>query len=95
MELKEAKKIIKDIDVLDDEELEEAIDTVISELDRIKELIINKKQQIQENNKQMEECRKTIMEEQELKKLQLFTLNKNNDLLELEIADLFDLLKEE
>lgn len=62
---------------------------------KIKELIINKKQQIQENNKQMEECRKTIMEEQELKKLQLFTLNKNNDLLELEIVDLLALLKEE
>ena len=63
--------------------------------DKIKELIIKKKQQIQENNKQIEECRKTIMEEQELKKLQLFTLNKNNDLLELEIVDLFELLKEE
>lgn len=54
-----------------------------------------KKQKIQENSKEIEECRKTIMEEQELKKLKLYTLHKNNDLLELEIADLFNLLKEE
>lgn len=63
--------------------------------DKIRELILNKKQKIQENSKEIEECRKTIMEEQELKKLRLYTLHKNNDLLELEIADLFDLLKEE
>ena len=62
---------------------------------KIKELILNKKQKIQENNTEIEKCRKTIMEEQELKKLRLYTLHKNNDLLELEIADLFDLLKEE
>lgn len=62
---------------------------------KIKELIIKKKQQIQDNNKQMEECRKTIMEEQELKRLKLYTLHKNNELLKREIADLFDLLKEE
>lgn len=63
--------------------------------DKIKELILKKKQKIQDNNKEIEECRKTIMEEQELKKLKLYTLHKNNELLELEIADLFDLLKEE
>ena len=62
---------------------------------KIRKLILNKKQKIQENNAEIEECRKTIMEEQELKKLRLYTLHKNNDLLELEIADLFDLLKEE
>ena len=62
---------------------------------KIRELILNKKQKIQENNKEIEYCRKTIMEEQELKKLKLYTLHKNNDLLELEIADLFNLLKEE
>lgn len=63
--------------------------------DKIKELILSKKQKIQENNAEIEECRKTIMEEQELKKLKLYTLHKNNELLELEIADMFDLLKEE
>ena len=62
---------------------------------KIKQLILNKKQKIQENNTEIEECRKTIMEEQELKKLKLYTLHKNNALLELEIADLFNLLKEE
>ena len=62
---------------------------------KIKELILNKKQKIHENNAEIEECRKTIMEEQELKKLKLYTLHKNNELLELEIADMFDLLKEE
>ena len=70
------------------------LDDYISK-DKIKELIIKKKQQIQENNKQMDECRKTIMEEQELKKIQLYTLTKSNNLLELEIASLLDLLKEE
>ena len=63
--------------------------------DKIKELILNKKQKIQDNNNEIEECRKTIMEDQELKKLGLYTLHKNNALLELEIADLLDLLKEE
>ena len=44
-----------------------------------------------------DDCLKVLekMEEQELKKLKLYTLHKNNDLLELEIADLFNLLKEE
>lgn len=126
MKLEEAIKIIKDIDTLDDIELQEAYETVLHELEhlqkeneelkdidlttvhikgvcdekdrwrnKIRELILNKKQKIQENSKEIEECRKTIMEEQELKKLKLYTLHKNNDLLELEIADLFNLLKEE
>ena len=124
--IEEAIKIIKDIDTLDDIELQEAYETVLHELEhlqkeneelkdidlttvhikgvcdekdrwrnKIRELILNKKQKIQENSKEIEECRKTIMEEQELKKLKLYTLHKNNDLLELEIADLFNLLKEE
>ena len=76
------------------DELQEKLNNSISK-DKIKELILSKKQKIQENNNEIEECRKTIMEEQELKKLKLYTLHRKNDLLELEIADLFDLLKEE
>lgn len=76
------------------DELQEKLNNSISK-DKIKELILNKKQKIHENNAEIEECRKTIMEEQELKKLKLYTLHKNNDLLEREIADMFDLLKEE
>lgn len=103
-----ARKIIersKDTDIIyltDDvildthavKELANTLENSISK-DKIKELIIDRKQQIQENNKEIEECRKTIMEEQELKKIRLYTLHKNNDLLELEIADLFELLKGE
>ena len=63
--------------------------------DKIKCMIFENKEKIKENNNEIEKCRKTIMEEQELKKLKLYTLHKNNDLLELEIADLLELLKEE
>lgn len=63
--------------------------------DKIKDFIVYNKEKIAANNKEIEECRKTIMEEQELKRLRLYTLHKDNDLLEREIADLFDLLKEE
>ena len=94
------KKLQKENEELKDIDLTTVhIKGVCDEKDRwrnkIRELILNKKQKIQENSKEIEECRKTIMEEQELKKLKLYTLHKNNDLLELEIADLFNLLKEE
>lgn len=94
------KRVLKENEELKDIDLTTVhIKGVCDEKDRwrnkIRELILNKKQKIQENSKEIEECRKTIMEEQELKKLKLYTLHKNNDLLELEIADLFNLLKEE
>ncbi len=94
------KRVLKENEELKDIDLTTVhIKGVCDEKDRwrnkIRELILNKKQKIQENSKEIEECRKTIMEEQELKKLKLHTLHKNNDLLELEIADLFNLLKEE
>ena len=96
----EVEKLQKENEELKDIDLTTVhIKGVCDEKDRwrnkIRELILNKKQKIQENSKEIEECRKTIMEEQELKKLKLYTLHKNNDLLELEIADLFNLLKEE
>ena len=98
--LSDYKRVLKENEELKDIDLTTVhIKGVCDEKDRwrnkIRELILNKKQKIQENSKEIEECRKTIMEEQELKKLKLYTLHKNNDLLELEIADLFNLLKEE
>ena len=98
--LSDYKRLLKENEELKDIDLTTVhIKGVCDEKDRwrnkIRELILNKKQKIQENSKEIEECRKTIMEEQELKKLKLYTLHKNNDLLELEIADLFNLLKEE
>ena len=84
MKLEEAIKIIKDIDTLDDIELQEAYETVLHELEhlqkeneelkdidlttvhikgvcdekdrwrnKIRELILNKKQKIQENSKEI------------------------------------------
>lgn len=79
------------------QDIKEAINILLNETipkSKIKELILKKKAQIKENSEKMEKCRKTIMVEQELKKLQLYTLTQTNNLLELEIASLFELLEE-
>ena len=79
----------------ENEEYSKQLDLDYVDKNFIKDFIVYNKEKIAANNKEIEECRKTIMEEQELKRLRLYTLHKDNDLLEREIADLFDLLKEE
>lgn len=79
------------------QDIKEAINILLNETipkSKIKALILKKKEQIKENSGKIEKCRKTIMVEQELKKLQLYTLTQTNNLLELEIASLFELLEE-
>lgn len=99
MEISDAIQVLNNlnayIELQPDEK--EAIYTLINEQipkRKIKALILKKKEQIKENSGKIEKCRKSIMKEQELKKLQIYTLTQTNNLLELEIASLFELLEE-
>ena len=59
---------------------------------QVKDLILNKKEEMIKNNNEIEECRKTILEEQTLKQLRLNVLHRKNEILFEQIADLQELL---
>lgn len=59
---------------------------------KIKDLILAKKEEIVKNNTEIDECRKTILEEQTLKQLRLMVLHRKNEILFEQIADLQELL---
>lgn len=59
---------------------------------QVKDLILNKKEEMIKNNNEIEECRKTILEEQTLKQLRLMVLHRKNEILFEQIADLQELL---
>ena len=59
---------------------------------QVKDLILNKKEEMIKNNDEIEECRKTILEEQTLKRLRLNILHRKNEILFEQIADLQELL---
>ena len=59
---------------------------------RVKDLILNKKEEIIKNSNEIEGCRKTILDEQSLKQLRLNILHRKNEVLFEQIADLQELL---
>lgn len=59
---------------------------------QVKDLILNKKEEMIKNNNEIEECRKTILEEQTLKQLRLMILHRKNEILFEQIAVLQELL---
>ena len=97
MNINKAVKIIEELKFYESpvDNHKEAIETVLEDYiskQRIEHLMFTKLKEIIKNNVEIEKCRKTIMKEQALKRLNLGVLHHKNDVLLAEIYDLQKLI---